>query len=164
MKRWFAAQTQPGRERLALQHLGNQDFETFCPLRRTEKRLGKRVVTALAPFFPSYVFVHLDLAAERWRSINGTIGVLRLVGFGPEPAAMPKGLVERLRDLSSPEGELAFDEELRAGDTVRIVGGPFDALCGELVTAEPGKRVAILLDLLSGATRVVVERARLIPG
>jgi transcriptional antiterminator RfaH len=147
---------------LALQHLGNQKFETFCPLRRIEKRVGKRVVTGLAPFFPSYVFVRFDPAAARWRSINGTIGVLRLVSFGNEPAAMPRGLVERLLELSGPDGELGFDEHLQAGDTVRIVGGPFDALCGQLVTEAPRKRVTILLDLLSGATRVDVERARLI--
>jgi transcription elongation factor/antiterminator RfaH len=163
VKRWFAAQTQRGKEHLALQHLGNQDFEAFCPLRRTAKRLGNRHVTALSPFFPSYVFVHLDPAAERWRSINGTIGVIRLVSFGPDPAPMPDGLVERLQELSSPEGELSFDEDLRAGDHVRIVGGAFDALCGQLVTEAPRKRVTILLELLSGATRVDVERARLVP-
>ena len=162
MKRWFVAQTQPGKERLALRHLANQQFTTFCPLRRVAKRSGKRRMTVLSSFFPSYVFVQFDPKNERWRSINGTIGVARLVSFGPEPAAMPKGLVERLRELCSDEGELAFDEPLQAGDRVRIIGGPFDAWCGQLVTEEPRERVTILLELLSGATRVDVARSRLV--
>lgn len=163
MKRWFAVQTQPRKERLALYHLGNQDFETFCPLRRAVRRIGKRQVTALEPFFPSYAFVRLDTQRERWRSISGTIGVARLVSFGNEPTALPAGLIERFQELSGEDDELAFDEELRAGDKVRIQGGPLDALCGLLITAEPRKRVMVLLELLSGATRVNVARDRLVP-
>lgn len=161
-RRWFAAQTQPRKERLALQHLGNQDFEAWCPLRRSPKTIGKRKVWSLTPFFPSYVFVRLDLASERWRSINGTIGVSRLVSFGGQPSAMPQGLVERFQSLCSDDGELGFDEELREGDRVRIMGGPFDTMCGELISAEPGRRVSILLELLSGATRVSLPRDRLV--
>jgi len=162
-KRWFAVQTQPRKERLALHHLGNQQFETFCPLRRISRRIGTRHVTMLEPFFPSYAFVRVDTRRERWRSINGTIGVARLVGFGPEPSPLPDGLIERFRQLCDDQGELAFDEGLRAGQSVRIMGGPLDALCGLLVSAEPGKRVTVLLELLSGATKVKLTRDCLIP-
>jgi hypothetical protein len=43
------------------------------------------------------------------------------------------------------------------------MGGPLDALCGLLVSAEPGKRVTVLLELLSGATKVKLTRDCLIP-
>ena len=162
MKRWFVVQTQPGKERLALQHLRNQQFETFCPLRRKPVQSGRKQASALAPFFPSYVFVRLDPGKDRWRSINGTIGVSKLVSFGSDPAAAPNGLVEKLQELCSAEGELSFDEQLQPGDEVRIVGGPLHALCGKLVSETPTKRVTILLDLLSGATKVDVARSRLV--
>lgn len=156
-------QTQPRKERLALHHLRNQDFETFCPLRRAQKRVaGRSSTVALEPFFPSYAFVRLDVARERWRSINGTIGVARLVSFGSEPSALPDGLIERFRKLCDVDGELAFDEDLLAGDRVRIMGGPLDALCGQLITAEPRKRVTVLLELLSGATEVQLRREQLV--
>lgn len=155
-------QTQPRKERVALHHLGNQNFETFCPLRRTSRRVGTRNVTVLEPFFPSYAFVRLDIARDRWRSVNGTMGVARLISFGAEPAAVPDGLVERFRSLCDDDGELAFDEELHSGERVKIVGGPLDALCGELITAEPSKRVTVLLQLLSGATRANIARDRLV--
>ena len=163
MKRWYVAQTQPRKERLALEQLSNQAFETFCPMGRRARKIGKRRVITLEPFFPNYVFVRLDIGRERWRSVNGTIGVVRLVSFGAEPAPAPTGLVEHMQQLTGPDGELAFDDELGAGDEVRIVGGPLDALCGTLVTVAPKKRVTVLLELLSGATRVEVARNRLVP-
>ena len=162
MKRWYVAQTQPRKERLALWHLANQGFETFCPVGMRARRFGMRQLMALEPFFPSYVFVRLDPERDGWRSINGTIGVSRLVCFGEKPATLPRGLVRRLQALSGESGELSFDEELCAGDNVRIVGGPLDAMCGTLISAKPGKRVTVLLELLSVATRVGVARDRLI--
>lgn len=117
-------------------------------------------------FFPGYLFVALDLKREHWRSINGTRGVIRLVGCGGSeeatPTPVPTGIVERLKELSAPNGELRFDEVLSAGDRVRILGGPFDALCGVLQEAGDKERVTILLDILSKQTRVEIERRRLI--
>ncbi|MBA4338961.1 MAG: transcription/translation regulatory transformer protein RfaH, partial [Hyphomonas sp.] len=36
----------------------------------------------LTPFFPSYLFVNLDVEQDAWRPINSTIGVLQIVKFG----------------------------------------------------------------------------------
>jgi transcriptional antiterminator RfaH len=160
--RWFAVQTKPSKERLALHHLANQHFQTFCPFRRIARRVGRRSVSALEPLFPSYVFIRLSPAHQRWRAINGTIGVARIVSFGPSPTALPRGFVERLQALADSSDEIAFDENLAPGERVRIMGGPLDALCGTLITADARKRVSVLLELLSGATRVDIARSHLI--
>ena len=117
----------------------------------------------LAPFFPGYLFVRLDLEQERWRSINGTIGVIRLVAFGSggRPAPLPEGFVERLGALSGSEG-LENGEKLTAGDPVRVIGGPFDDLCGVLESSCESERVTILLSLLGQKTRVSLRRGLLI--
>lgn len=162
MKSWYVAQTQPGKERLALFHLANQSFESFCPWSRRAKLVGKRHIYSLTPFFPSYIFVRFDQALERWRSINGTMGIRRLVSFGADPAPLASGIVERFRELTADDGALKFDETFTKGDRVRIAGGPFDALCGTLLTAEPRRRVTVLLELLSGPTRVELNRDCLI--
>ena len=59
-------------------------------------------------------------------------------------------------------GFAGFAEELQPGDEVRIVGGPFDDLCGELVKAAGSERVVVLLKLLSGETPVTLPRASLV--
>ena len=158
-QRWYAAQVQPRKERLALIHLQRQHFVTHCPAVTRKRRLRGRLVTGSEPLFPGYVFVALECGRDPWRSINGTIGVSRLVSFGTQPAVLPTGFVERLQLLAGEGGEVRFDDPLQVGDGVRIIGGPFDDLCGILASSGAKTRVTVLLQLLSGETRVSLPRA-----
>ena len=162
-RRWYVIQSQPRRESLALVHLRRQGFTSFCPTRSKIARAGRRRVTVAAPFFPGYLFVELDLDVDRWRSINGTIGVLRLVSFGASgrPAPLPLGFVEKLREMCA-NSVPGADDGLEAGDNVRVIGGPFDDLCGVLENRSDGERVTILLSLLGKETRVSLKRGSLI--
>jgi transcriptional antiterminator RfaH len=162
-RRWYAVQSQPRREQLALLHLGRQHFEAFCPMVSKVRRRARGAQTVHSPFFPGYLFVRLDLGADRWRSINGTIGVIRLVAFssGGCPAPLPRGFVEKLQEMSE-AGGLAANDSLSAGDAVRVIGGPFDDLCGVLETSGSAERVTILLTLLGQETRVSLKRGSLI--
>jgi len=164
--RWYAVQAQPAREHIALQHLERQGFESFCPVQMRARRIGRHTATRLHPFFPGYLFVRLDVERQRWRSVNGTTGVLRLIGCSESgrarPAPLPEGLVERLKALSSANGELLFRDELNPGDKVRVVRGPFERLCGVLERAGDHERVTILLDILSTEVRVRISRSMLI--
>jgi transcriptional antiterminator RfaH len=160
-RRWYAVQCQPRREKLAITHLARQGFASRCPARLRLRKAGRRTTQVEAPLFPGYVFVSLDLENERWRSINGTTGVVRLVSFGSggRPAPLPAGLVERLSEMSGLEDD---GEALQPGDRVRVIGGPLDDLCGLLETAGDNERVTILLTLLGQQTRVSLNRGALI--
>lgn len=162
-RRWYAVQAQPRREQLALSHLERQGFASFCPfVTKLRKSRCARAATR-APFFPGYLFVDLDLEQERWRSINGTIGVMRLVGFSSSgrPAPLPRGFVEALQELTISGAGQAVDE-LNIGDRIRVIGGPFDDLCGVLETSAEQERVTILLSLLGQEARVSLRRGSLI--
>lgn len=161
MKRWFAVHAQPRRETLALAHLERQGFEAFLPQVRQLRTFGRRRREVIEAFFASYLFVSLDLESDRWRSINGTIGVRRIVCFGEQPAPLPAGFVEALLASFGPDGALHVEESLHPGDQVRIIGGAFDDQCGQLLAAGPGERVTILLNLLGAERRVEVARGRL---
>jgi transcription elongation factor/antiterminator RfaH len=164
--RWYVVQTRPRSESIALCHLARQQFVTFCPRIQRNQRLGRHQVQQLQPYFPGYVFVELDLARDRWRSINGTIGVVRLVAFGEasvaSPVPLPTGFVEQLQRLSGEAGEVRFAEHLKPGQAVRVVGGPFDQLCGRLSSVSGLERVTVLLEVLSRQTRVSVRRDMLV--
>ena len=144
-----------------MSHLERQGFETHCPLVARSRLIAKKPTMVREPLFPGYVFVELG-AEQRWRSINGTIGVLKLVTFGNEPAPVPAGFVERLQAMADDDGHVAFEEDLKMGDAVRVVGGPFDDLCGSLASAAGSERVVVLLRLLSGETRVNLPRIQLV--
>lgn len=97
----FVVQAQVGREHIALQHLRRQRFDSFCPSHCKLRRAGRHTTNQLSPYFPGYLFVHLDLDRQRWRSINGTIGVVRIISFGAggRLTPLPHGFAERLQSL-----------------------------------------------------------------
>lgn len=101
-ERWYVVRTQPHREARASFHLGNQGYHVFLPRFLRSRRHARKFETVLAPLFPRYLFVVLDLTRDRWRSVNGTPGVEHLLmrGEGPEP--VPRGLVEGLRNWPRP--------------------------------------------------------------
>ena len=86
-------------------------------------RHARQFRTVMAPLFPGYLFVSLDLTRDRWRSVNGTIGVVSLVMSGGEPRAAPRGVVEALVALSR-EGTVRFDFDLQVGQRIRMIAGP----------------------------------------
>ena len=87
--RWYAVQCQPHRERLAASHLINQGFGVHLPLREKTRRHARKIETIRTPFFPGYLFARLDLSRDFWRSVNGTVGVVRLVTQGDRPTPVP---------------------------------------------------------------------------
>jgi transcription elongation factor/antiterminator RfaH len=168
LSRWFAVKVQPRREALAELHLKKQGFETFAPkivaprIAAARSARALRSTAGLAPLFPGYLFVQLDLGVQRWRSINGTIGVSYLVQFGDAPAAAPIGLVEGLRARTGASSQINFDEDLTIGDSVRIVGGAFDGWIGRLKECDARGRVAVLLEAFATQKAVRFPRGSIV--
>jgi transcription antitermination factor NusG len=150
-------QTQTGREHLAAEHLTRQGFPIFFPRQRRTVRHARRLSERLASYFPGYLFVFLDLAADRWRSVNGTIGVKGLIMGAGLPAAAPGGLVEALQAEADDRGCLVPPAPYGPGDRVRFLSGPFADLVGTLERLEGPARVRILLDLVGGPAPVVAD-------
>lgn len=76
---WYVAQTLHHREKLAELHLNAQGFRTFFPCFRKTVRHARQLRNVIAPVFPGYIFVNFNRERDRWRSINGTLGVARLI-------------------------------------------------------------------------------------
>lgn len=162
-RRWYAVQCQPHRERAAALHLTNQGYEIFLPWRQKTRRHARRVETVLRPFFPGYLFVRIDLVRERWRPINSTFGVARIVMQGECPAPAPRGLIETLMGCCNAGGVLAWQPELRPGESVRVSEGPFADLIGELEELDDSGRACVLLDIMGGRIPTWLNRASVMP-
>jgi transcription antitermination factor NusG len=163
-ERWYAVQCQPHREPAAASQLRNQGFQVFLPLRPKTWRHARRMEIRHVAFFPGYLFVALDLARDRWRSINATFGVKRLVTTGGEarPAALPQGIVEAMCCQADERGCLRHEELLRIGRTVRILAGPFGDRMGELIELDDAGRVRVLIELLGGRYPVALSRGEVV--
>lgn len=157
---WFVAQTQAHRETRASAELTKQGFEVFLPYYRKQIRHARRVNVVNMPLFPGYIFVRLS-TATRWRAVNGTLGVIRIVTCANEPAPVPNGVVEGLMSRCDADGyvPLPARDALKAGDRVRVAGGAFAETLGLFDDVRDGDRVAILIDLLGRKVRVLVDGA-----
>ena len=154
------AQAQPHREKRADFHLRQQGFSTFLPLYQKTVRHARQFRTVLAPFFPRYLFVRLDIGRDRWRSVNGTFGVSSLIMEGERPKPVPPGVVESVMATADQAGLISVVPRLSLGDEVRVVRGPFSGLVGKLAALDENQRVKVLLDILGTDTLVAIDAAR----
>ena len=161
-ERWYVVFSQPNREGRAQQQITAQGFNVFLPRYRKTVRHARKLTVKSAPFFPRYLFVALDLTRDQWRSINGTFGVTTFVMDGATPRPVPHGVVEGLVQVSE-AGVIQLGKELKVGDSVRVLGGPFADLLGELVRVDGASRVRVLLKLLGGMVPASFDRRDLMP-
>jgi transcriptional antiterminator RfaH len=156
---WYVVQTQPNAENKALTHLARQGFVTYLPRYLKRRRHARRVDIVAAPLFPRYLFVEINMAVQRWRSIYSTVGVSRLVSNGEFPSQVPEHVVSLLKGREDTQGYIQIDCEPRfkAGDKVRILEGVFCDSLGLYEGMSDRDRVAILLDLLGRKVRVFLD-------
>jgi transcriptional antiterminator RfaH len=152
---WFAAQLKPNALRIATRNLDRQGYATFAPRMVVVHRHAGRVTRRTEPVFPGYVFVHLDPAGSGWRSINGTLGVTRLVVGDPRsPRPLPRDLMATLLQQCDGTDVFAPAAALAVGDRVEMTDGPFAALVGRIVALDRDGRIRVMMDILGGETPV----------
>ena len=155
---WCVIQTQPNKEFIAKTNLLLQGFDVYLPQIKKIRRHARKVDEVLAPLFPRYLFVGLDLARDAWRSLNGTRGVSHvLTNQNHKPSVIRGDVITSLKSQEDAgilpvEGALA----LLVGDEIRISGGAFDGHTGIVESLSDSLRVQVLLTFLGRQTRVFV--------
>ena len=155
---WYVVQLKPNALAIARRNLDAQKFPVFAPTQIETQRTRGQFRSVSRLLFPGYVFVSLNAKEGRWRAINSTPGVTRIVSFGGVPAAVPRGLVEQIALGCDADGMLLPPDTLEPGDRVLISSGPFAGILAEVERSEAKKRVWILLELLGQSARIQVGR------
>jgi len=146
---WYVLHSKPRKEELLSEQLELRKVETFSP------RIRVQVVNPRArkvrPYFPGYVFTHVDLDIIGLSVLQYMPGSAGLVKFGGTPAFVPDGLIhairQRVEEINAAGGELF--EVLKPGETVFIHSGPFAGYEAIFDARLPGtERVRVLLKLL----------------
>ena len=65
---------------------------------QVQKLRNQKVQTITEPMFSRYLFIQLDDQTQNWGPIRSTLGVSKLVSFGPQPAKVPPELVAFLQE------------------------------------------------------------------
>lgn len=159
MRRWYVVRTHPRAELKALTHLVRQGYDTYLPRYLKKRRHARRVETVAAPLFPRYLFVAIDMATQRWRTISSTFGVAQLVCNGDEPVPVVNDVVDALRAREDENGfiRLPSRPQFVVGDKVRLIEGALTGCVGLFEDMRENERVCVLLDLLGRKVRVVLE-------
>jgi transcriptional antiterminator RfaH len=105
------------------------------------------------------MFVAIDMAVQRWRSIQSTVGVARLVCNGDHPAEVSDSIIRGLKLGEDDRGFVRLEKPLvfRLGDKIRVLDGVFSTCLGWFEGMTDGERIAILLDMLGRKVRVVLD-------
>ena len=156
---WYAVQTQTNRENLAVEHLKRQGFSVWMPICERIIRHARKSKRERRPLFPGYLFINLDVKTTRWRSINDTIGVNRIVSFGQWPAPIAAKFIDALQNIEANEGLVVVNEDaLLPGQDVEILSGPMAGTIAKLLSLEAGDRVTVLLNMLGHFVRGKILR------
>jgi transcriptional antiterminator RfaH len=156
--RWYVVHTQPHHEGRAEANLRRQGFATYLPRYLRRRRHARRTETVPRPLFPRYLFVALDLARDRWRAVQSTVGVSHLVVAGEAPAPVPDAVIEEIWAREGSDGfvALGLPAGIGPGSPVRLIDGIFAEARGVLDRIADDRRVAVLLELLGRQVRVLV--------
>jgi transcription antitermination factor NusG len=159
--RWYAVQTCANHEKRVLQQLDLRTVEAYLPLYESVRRWRDRRMRLELPLFPGYIFVHVALC-DRLRVLQ-TPSVVRLVGFGGQPAALPDQEIDALRQGLTREMRVEPHPYLKVGQCVRVRTGPLQGLKGILVRKKKVSRFVISLDLIMRSVAVEIDVAELEP-
>ena len=156
---WFVVQTQVNAEAKAARNLLQQGFEIYLPRYLKRRSHARKIDKVAAPLFPRYMFVQIDMATQRWRSIQSTFGVASLVFNGAEPALVPPQVLRALRAREDESGYVRLDkrQEFALGDKVRVIAGAFAENFALFEGLADHDRIVVLLEMLGRKVCVSIE-------
>jgi len=156
LRNWIAVHTRPHLEKLALENLNRQGYETYLPLCKKTRSHARKVELISSPLFPRYLFVGLKIGIDSWTKIKSTKGVAGVVSFGTIPATISGRILEGIREREDSEGFVRFnnDQTFSTGDKVNIVDGFFAKNSGIIEKLAGGDRVLLLLDSMEKQFRI----------
>ncbi len=155
---WYVVHTKPRQEARAFENLQNQGFTCFLPTMQVQKLRNQKVQTITEPMFSRYLFIQLDDTTQNWGPIRSTLGVSKLVSFGPQPAKVPPDFIAFLKE-APPE---TLERMFAPGDRVQVANGPLQGLEGQYIAHDGETRAFVLVDLLGQPQklRMAVESLR----
>ncbi len=155
---WYVIRSKPRKEDIVWRQLQARGLENYYPRIRVHP-VNPRA-RKVKPYFPGYLFVHVDLEDLGLSTFQWMPHTLGFVSFDGEPAPVPghivQGLQKRIQEINEAGGEV-FDG-LERGDKVRIHDGPFSGYEAVFDTRLPGEeRVRVLLRLINDKRQVPVD-------
>lgn len=147
-KSWYCVYSEIRKETKVAAELGSLGFESYLPMGKCRKhRRGEGRGWMLA--FPRYLFVRFDINKDDWGQIKDIWGVQDLIRFDGIPVKIRDETVDEMRRLQ----DIGFYDErgpiqIRPGEMIRAVSGPFAERVGKFMRATRKGRIEVLFGIL----------------
>ena len=155
---WYVMQCKPHKEGQVNAYLTGHGIETFYPTVKV-KPVNPRCST-IQPYFPRYLFVHVDLHDVSLGVLQWSPGVIGLVQFDAQPAIVAEKVIQHLKqhvgnlEVANPD----LLKGVKRGDPLKIKHGPlagYEAIFD--IRLSGSERVQVLLHLLGRTVRATVN-------
>lgn len=165
-KCWHALYVRSRSEKKVLSQLEEMGVEAYLPLITVVRQWSDRRMKVQEPLFKSYVFVRSN--DKQYIPILNVYGVVRFVCFEREAVVVPENQIVAIKKFVSDydkgeEFKMQNDEELKVGQTVRIINGPMKGLTGRLDTIRNKRHLIVYIDVVGQYIPVHIARAKVEP-
>jgi transcription antitermination factor NusG len=128
---------------------------------RSQRQWSDRVKEIEAPLFAGYIFCRF--AKELRARVEDTPGVLQVVRFQGQPAAIDDHEIASIQAMIASKAKLTPWPYLKVGDRVRVERGPLRGLEGTLLRGTEGTRLVVGVELLQRSVAAEVDPEMVTP-
>ncbi len=147
-KRWYIVNTYSGYEnkvkvnlekRIEYMNMGEKIFRVEVPQKTiTQVKAGKKTEKD-EKVFPGYVLVEMIMDEDSWYVVRHTAGVTRFVGSAKKPIPARDSEIKKVLGRATSDAPQRIELDVKAGDKVRIISGPFAEFVGDITEVYPDK-------------------------
>ncbi len=158
---WWVVQTKPQGEALAIEHLHEQNFTTYCPMYQKEVIRNRRAKVTTVPLFARYVFVLANQVAQQTaHTIRCTRGVSQLLKVGEQPTLVKASVIDEIKALET-EHLSQVKPHFTCNDKVVISEGIYQGMEAIYQMDKGLERAEVLLNLLQRDTQLTLDKTQL---
>lgn len=168
-RHWYAIHTYSGYEnkvkthleaRIISMNLKDLIYQVVVPMENeVEVKNGQRRTVA-RKVYPGYVLVDMALTADTWHAVRNTPGVTGFVGGQNEPAPLSDSDLQYIlrAPLKGEEPKAKPKITFVAGQSVKVIGGPFAEFIGTVSEVDNEKqKVTVLVSFFGRETPVQLD-------
>ena len=146
-KRWYIVHTYSGYEnkvkvnlekRIEYMNMGDKIFRIEVPQKTVVQMKGGKKQEKEEKVFPGYVLVEMIMDEDSRYVVRHTSGVTKFVGSVKKPIPVKESEIKRILHRSSSQVE-KVELDVKAGDKVRIISGPFADFDADIIEVYPDK-------------------------
>jgi len=163
---WYVLHTYSGYEdnvsrnlKQRIESMDMQDyiFDVLVPKEKKIKiKAGKRIVVE-ERIYPGYVLVDMMVTDASWYVVRNTPNVTGFIGLGTTPTPVDPKEIEMLKKRMG-VAEPKFKVDVKQGDAVQIIDGPFKTFEGKVAEVDEEKgKLKVFVSLFGRETSVELD-------